>query len=139
MTCLSCHRAHASGFPEMLRWNMKDEFMVYDGLFPGTDTTPTGPQFAPRPARKPRRQAAYYDRPATSLRATSACSATSATRRTRAVFRFVRRRRRGRFAQVGDGSRLREQDPSPTCANLPRHLGVGGLKTAQPFSRAART
>ncbi len=29
----------------------------------------------------------------------------------------------GRFAQVGDGSRLREQDPSPTCANLPPKIG----------------
>ena len=34
VTCLSCHRAHASGWPEALRWNMEGEFMVYNSLFP---------------------------------------------------------------------------------------------------------
>jgi predicted CXXCH cytochrome family protein len=62
--CLSCHRAHATGFPEMLRWNMEGEFMVYNSLFPGTDTTPTVPQFA-RGRLGVETQAAYYDRPVT--------------------------------------------------------------------------
>jgi len=62
--CLSCHRAHASGFPEMLRWNMEGEFMVYNGQYPGTDTTPTVPQFA-RGRLGAETQAAYYDRPVT--------------------------------------------------------------------------
>jgi predicted CXXCH cytochrome family protein len=62
--CLSCHRAHASGFPEALRWNMEGEFMVYNSLYPGTDTTPTAPQFA-RGRLGAETQAAYYDRPVT--------------------------------------------------------------------------
>jgi hypothetical protein len=62
VTCLSCHRAHASGWPEALRWNMEGEFMVYNSLWPGTDTTPTAPQFA-RGRLGAETQAAYYDRP----------------------------------------------------------------------------
>jgi hypothetical protein len=64
VTCLSCHRAHASGWPEALRWNMEGEFMVYNSLYPGTDTTPTVPQFA-RGRLGAETQAAYYDRPVT--------------------------------------------------------------------------
>lgn len=62
--CLSCHRAHASGWPEALRWNLEGEFMVYNSLYPGTDTTPTVPQFA-RGRLAAETQAAYYDRPVT--------------------------------------------------------------------------
>lgn len=62
--CLSCHRAHASGWPEALRWNMEGEFMVYNSLYPGTDTTPDKPQFA-RGRLGAETQAAYYDRPVT--------------------------------------------------------------------------
>jgi hypothetical protein len=64
VTCLSCHRAHASGWPEALRWNMEGEFIIYNGQFPGTDTTPTVPQFA-RGRLGIESQAAYYDRPVT--------------------------------------------------------------------------
>lgn len=64
VVCLSCHRAHASGFPEALRWNMEGEFMIYNSQFPGTDTTPTVPQFA-RGRLGAETQAAYYDRPVT--------------------------------------------------------------------------
>jgi len=64
VACLSCHRAHATGWPEMLRWNMEGEFMVYNSLYPGTDTTPTAPQFA-RGRLGAETQAAYYDRPVT--------------------------------------------------------------------------
>jgi predicted CXXCH cytochrome family protein len=35
--CLSCHRAHASAFPEMTRWSNEGEFIVYNSLYPGTD------------------------------------------------------------------------------------------------------
>jgi hypothetical protein len=62
VTCLSCHRAHASGFLQMLRWQMEGEFIVYDGNYPGTDTTPAVPQFA-RGRTGLETQAAYYDRP----------------------------------------------------------------------------
>jgi predicted CXXCH cytochrome family protein len=67
--CLSCHRAHATGFPDMLRWNMEGEFITYadaagNAAWPGTDTTPSVPQLAwGRTGAET--QAAYYGRPAT--------------------------------------------------------------------------
>jgi hypothetical protein len=69
VSCLSCHRAHATGWPDMLRWNMEGEFITYaDGsgnpVWPGTDTTPSVPQFA-RGRTSGETQAAYYDRLAT--------------------------------------------------------------------------
>src|SRR5574341_313979 len=64
VACLSCHRAHATGWPEMLRWNIEGEFMVYNSLYPGTDSTPTVPQFA-QGRLAAETQAAYYDRPVT--------------------------------------------------------------------------
>lgn len=64
VSCLSCHRAHASGWEHGLRWNMEGEFIVYNSLYPGTDTTPTVPQFA-RGRTGAETQAAYYDRPVT--------------------------------------------------------------------------
>ncbi len=63
VTCLSCHRAHASGFPEMLRWNMEGEFLTYNGAYPGTDNgAPV--QFA-RGRTSTEMAGAYYDQPAT--------------------------------------------------------------------------
>ncbi len=35
--CLSCHRAHASGWSSMTRWNNKNEFLTVAGEFPGID------------------------------------------------------------------------------------------------------
>jgi len=35
--CLSCHRAHASGWDSATRWNMQSEFIVHNGKFPGND------------------------------------------------------------------------------------------------------
>jgi hypothetical protein len=64
VACLSCHRAHASGWEYALRWNMEGEFMTYNSLYPGTDSTPTVPQFA-RGRLAAETQAAYYDRPVT--------------------------------------------------------------------------
>jgi predicted CXXCH cytochrome family protein len=71
VSCLSCHRAHASGFPFMLRWQMEGEFITladtlsagFQAVWPGTDTTPNSPQFA-RGRLASENQAAYYDRPA---------------------------------------------------------------------------
>ncbi len=68
VSCFSCHRAHATGFPDMLRWNMEGEFItVADGsnnpIWPGTDNgAPV--QFA-RGKTVAETQAAYYQRPAT--------------------------------------------------------------------------
>ncbi len=39
--CLSCHRAHASGWEFMGRWNNAGEFMSADGVWPGTDSPST--------------------------------------------------------------------------------------------------
>lgn len=64
VSCLSCHRAHASGWEYALRWNMEGEFITYNSLYPGTDSTPTAPQFA-RGRLSTETQAAYYDRPVT--------------------------------------------------------------------------
>ncbi len=66
VTCVSCHRAHASGWPEALRWNMEGEFMIYNSLYPGTDSTPDKPQFA-RGRLAAETAAAYYDRPVTTF------------------------------------------------------------------------
>ena len=39
--CLSCHRAHASGFEYMGRWNNAGELIAVDGVWPGTDSPST--------------------------------------------------------------------------------------------------
>jgi hypothetical protein len=50
--CLSCHRAHASGFTSMLRYDLDNEFMVATDAATGTVTYKNAAQ-----------QAAYYHRP----------------------------------------------------------------------------
>lgn len=55
VACLTCHRAHASGFPEMLRWNMENEFMVSGGVY----------QVQSRGRSEAEAIASYYDRPVT--------------------------------------------------------------------------
>ncbi len=57
VTCLSCHRAHASGWPFALRWNMEGTFITINGAYP------TGSDARGRTAAE--LQGAYYDRPAT--------------------------------------------------------------------------
>jgi predicted CXXCH cytochrome family protein len=37
--CLSCHRAHASGWDHGLRWNAKSDAVVVGGQWPGIDAT----------------------------------------------------------------------------------------------------
>jgi len=65
--CLSCHRGHASGFGNMLRWEMEGEFITVANaggtpIWPGTDNgAPV--QFA-RGKTSAETQAAYYGRPA---------------------------------------------------------------------------
>jgi hypothetical protein len=55
VNCMSCHRAHATGFPEMLRWNMENEFMVKNGVYQTTERGRSATEAA----------AGYYDRPVT--------------------------------------------------------------------------
>lgn len=66
VSCLSCHRAHASGWEYALRWNMGGEFLTYvdtngAAVWPGIDTTPTKPEFACG-RTSAETKAAYYDR-----------------------------------------------------------------------------
>jgi hypothetical protein len=62
VSCLTCHRAHATGWEHMMRWNDKATFLTYNGAWPGTDTTPNEPQYA-RGRTSEETRAAYYDRP----------------------------------------------------------------------------
>jgi hypothetical protein len=62
--CLSCHRAHASGWDSMTRWNLQTDFIVYNGDYPGTDNgAPT--EYA-QGRTTAETQKTFYDRPATS-------------------------------------------------------------------------
>ncbi len=68
VSCLSCHRAHASGFPDMLRWNMEGEFITAadasgNPIWPGKDNV--AGEATARGKTEAETRAAYYDRPAT--------------------------------------------------------------------------
>lgn len=58
--CLSCHRAHASGWDNMLRWNIQAEFLIYDGVFPGIDNNT--PALIAQGRTAAETQKAFYDR-----------------------------------------------------------------------------
>ena len=60
VSCLSCHRAHASGFKEMLRFGMENEFMVLNGQYTGSVAVGQG-------RTETEMAGAYYDRPATTF------------------------------------------------------------------------
>jgi hypothetical protein len=60
--CLSCHRAHASGFDSMIRWYNNDSFVTEDGAY-YTVANGTAPNSVAQA------QKAYYDRPATDFAA----------------------------------------------------------------------
>jgi predicted CXXCH cytochrome family protein len=69
VNCMSCHRAHASGFLHSLRFDQGYEFMTKNGLYIGSDnpavgTTGRGP-LQSRGRVNAEWQAAYYDRPPT--------------------------------------------------------------------------
>jgi predicted CXXCH cytochrome family protein len=73
VTCVSCHRAHASGFMEGLRFDNAYEFFVVGGNYVGSDNALiTGSRAAlqHRGRLNAEWQAAYYDRPATPTFAT---------------------------------------------------------------------
>ena len=67
--CLSCHRAHASGFDHMLRWYYNYEFLTKNGEYVGIDN-PVIASSSRGPIQSRNKtiadfKAAYYDRPAT--------------------------------------------------------------------------
>ncbi len=72
VACMSCHRAHASGFSEMVRWQIENEFLTKGDSTTGaafycaTDSPqPSGRCALGRPTTEV--QAAYYDRAPTKL------------------------------------------------------------------------
>lgn len=60
--CLTCHRAHASGWDSMTRWNMQSEFIVYNGRYPGIDSG--APERIAQGRSSEEVQKTFYDRPA---------------------------------------------------------------------------
>jgi hypothetical protein len=65
VSCLSCHRAHATGFVEGLRWNMEGELIIVNGSWPGTDAPQTAAQDPKWSQGRTyaEMKAAYYDYP----------------------------------------------------------------------------
>jgi hypothetical protein len=63
VSCISCHRAHASGWEYGMRWNPESEFLTYQGQYPGSETS--APSQYGRGHTTAEIQAAYYDRPPT--------------------------------------------------------------------------
>jgi hypothetical protein len=63
--CLSCHRAHASGFRAMERWNNNSELIAVEGAWPGTDAASAEGRAVADGKTQAEYQAAMYDRPAT--------------------------------------------------------------------------
>lgn len=61
--CLTCHRAHASEWDSMTRWNTKTAFIVYNGMYPG-DNSYESSEFAQGRTTVETRKG-YYDRPVT--------------------------------------------------------------------------
>jgi hypothetical protein len=59
--CLTCHRAHASGWSHALRWNNDSSLMVYNGSYPGNDNGAPAANHMGRSESETR--GAYYDRP----------------------------------------------------------------------------
>jgi hypothetical protein len=67
VTCVSCHRAHASGFLHALRFDQGYEFTVKAGQYIGSDNPAVSGSRAPlqhRGRTNAEWQAAFYDRPA---------------------------------------------------------------------------
>jgi hypothetical protein len=75
--CLSCHRAHASGWDGAMRWNTKSEFIVAAGQWPGTDASGAAASPAVAQGRtQAETRGAMYDRSPTSFASfqTSLCN-----------------------------------------------------------------
>jgi len=62
--CLSCHRAHASGWDHAMRWNMKTKFLVVNGEYPGVDDMSVPPRISQGRTRAETRKT-FGDRPPT--------------------------------------------------------------------------
>ena len=62
VSCLTCHRAHASGWRAIMRWNPDAALLVYGGLYPGVNNGAPADYHMGRTEAETSR--AYYDRPA---------------------------------------------------------------------------
>lgn len=62
VSCISCHRPHASGWESAGRWNFRTDFTVFAGLWPGTDVGTSASYAQGRTTAETRR--AYFDRDA---------------------------------------------------------------------------
>ncbi|HEY6001555.1 MAG TPA: cytochrome c3 family protein [Anaeromyxobacter sp.] len=61
--CLSCHRAHASGWDYGMRWNFESEYVVASGQWPGVDSVGEAAKPANAQGRtQAETRAAMYDR-----------------------------------------------------------------------------
>jgi hypothetical protein len=60
--CLTCHRAHASGWDSMMRWNNQSTFIVINDRYPGIDNG-ASPAYAQGRTEAETRKT-FYDRPA---------------------------------------------------------------------------
>jgi hypothetical protein len=70
VSCLSCHRAHASAFQSMLRWEGKSEFLTVDngaGVVWPDQYADINEGVEARGKNAAMMTAAYYGRPATAL------------------------------------------------------------------------
>jgi hypothetical protein len=60
--CLTCHRAHATGWDHAARWNMKTEFLVVKGNYPGIEDTEIPSRISQGRSRAETRRT-FYGRP----------------------------------------------------------------------------
>jgi hypothetical protein len=68
VTCLSCHRAHASGWDSGLRWNQQADALVVGGRWPGLDAGGAAGQAVNAQGRMTAEtRAAMYDREPTTF------------------------------------------------------------------------
>lgn len=68
MMCLTCHRAHASGWDRAARWNLKSNMLVWNGNYPGTDRGGVPAKYSQGRTSSETKKA-FYDRPASSYAA----------------------------------------------------------------------
>lgn len=59
--CLSCHRAHASGWDHMTRWNLRNGVIVNEGTFVGTDSKSPASSASAQGRHSVETAKAYYD------------------------------------------------------------------------------
>jgi hypothetical protein len=65
--CLTCHRAHASAWPKILRWNVEyGQYLTVQGVYPGVDSAILEAQYGEYNLGylQMQVQRSFYDRPA---------------------------------------------------------------------------